>query len=66
MSRTNVFVSYSREDQDWLNRVSQHTAVLERQGVVELWSDTRILAGADWESEIDSGAYRGERLPFFS
>jgi hypothetical protein len=54
MQRTKVFVSYSHEDSDWLNRLLLHTAVLERRGLVELWSDTRIAAGATWEQEIET------------
>jgi len=54
MSRTKVFVSYSHIDRDWLNLFSMHIAVLERRGLVDLWSDTRIDAGTDWEKEIES------------
>jgi hypothetical protein len=54
MARTKVFVSYSHEDRDWLNRLGQHLAVLERQGLVDLWSDARIEVGASWEGEIES------------
>jgi hypothetical protein len=53
VARTKVFVSYSHEDGLWLNKVAQHIAVLERRGLVELWSDVRIEAGADWAGEIE-------------
>jgi hypothetical protein len=36
-----------------VKRIAQHVAVLERRGLVELWSDTRIQIGEDWESEIE-------------
>ena len=54
MARTKVFVSYSREDAAWLSKVKQHLAVLERSDVLELWADTRISAGANWEEEIET------------
>lgn len=54
MPRTRVFVSYSHEDRDWLNRFLKHVAVLERRGLVEVWSDAGIEAGAEWEKEIDT------------
>lgn len=54
MERTRVFVSYSHADREWLRRFSLHIAVLERQGVVDLWSDERIDAGAPWQEEIES------------
>ena len=53
MSRTKVFVSYSQDDIGWLERISQHLAVLDRVGLIELWSDNRIAVGADWKREID-------------
>jgi TIR domain len=54
VSRTNVFVSYSHDDREWLDRLSQHIAVLERRGLVDFWSDGRIAAGADWEQSIET------------
>jgi hypothetical protein len=54
VTRTRVFVSYSREDHEWLNRFLVHVAVLERHGLVEVWSDRRVGVGADWEKEIDA------------
>ncbi|MDQ3813274.1 MAG: toll/interleukin-1 receptor domain-containing protein [Armatimonadota bacterium] len=54
MERTKVFVSYSHRDRDWLNRLLDHLAVLQRQGLIHVWSDTRIEIGADWEKEINS------------
>jgi hypothetical protein len=53
MSRTRIFVSYSRRDTTWLKRFREHASVLERAGFVEIWSDTTIAAGADWEGEIE-------------
>lgn len=52
--RTKVFVSYSHDDKEWLKRFSQHIAVLERRGLVDVWSDTRIAVGDDWEREIEN------------
>jgi hypothetical protein len=53
MARTMIFVSYGREDGRWLRMFQQHIALLERLGVVDLWDDTRIASGAEWEREID-------------
>jgi hypothetical protein len=52
-TRTKVFVSYSHEDCVWLDRLSQHLAILERRGLVSLWSDRQIDVGSDWRTEID-------------
>jgi hypothetical protein len=54
VARTKVFVSYSREDAAWLSKVKQHLAVLERNELLDLWADSRIAAGANWEDEIEA------------
>ena len=53
MSRTRIFVSYCHTDREWLDRFALHVAVLERRGLVDLWSDTLIAAGTNWEKEIE-------------
>src|SRR5687768_13132586 len=52
--RTKVFVSYSHGDRDWMDRLKLHLAVLERRGLLDVWSDMRIEVGAAWEDEIES------------
>ena len=53
MSRVRLFISYCHEDRGWLARVSEHLAVLQRRELVEIWADTRIGIGAEWEAEIE-------------
>src|SRR6185295_12602574 len=47
-----VFLSYSRIDEAWKDRVSRQLAVLTEEGLLDVWDDRRIAAGADWEAEI--------------
>ena len=47
-----VFLSYSHVDEAWKDRVSRHLAVLTEEGLLDVWDDRRIGAGADWEAEI--------------
>jgi hypothetical protein len=54
MARTKVFVSYSHDDRDWLARFLLHIAVLQRRDLVDVWSDARMVAGAEWEEEIEN------------
>jgi hypothetical protein len=54
LKRTKIFISYSHPDRSWLDRLTMHTSVLERQGLIHLWSDTRIAMGSDWLSEIEA------------
>ena len=51
--RDQAFVCYSRRDAQWLERLKVHLAPLERAGVVDLWSDSRIAAGDLWRGEIE-------------
>ena len=51
--RTGIFVSYSHHDEAWLKRLQVHLAPLERQGLVDVWADTRIAPGQRWRDEIE-------------
>jgi hypothetical protein len=48
-----VFVSYSHDDNEWLIRFSKMSKPLSRYAEIDLWSDKRIKAGADWRAEIN-------------
>jgi hypothetical protein len=47
-----VYVSYSHADRRWLEELLLHLSVLELEGTVKVFSDTRIDAGADWKPQI--------------
>lgn len=49
-----VFVSYSRRDQDYLDRLMIHLSPLEKQGRIKVWADTRLKPGDRWKEEIES------------
>lgn len=48
-----VFVSYSHQDQDWLQRIRPFLSPLEQKGLVRIWTDTDITPGQDWRKEIE-------------
>lgn len=52
MERTKIFVSYSHFDRKWLRRLQVHLQPLIRGGLIELWDDTRLKAGAHWREEL--------------
>lgn len=56
-SRRTVFVAYSHKDRRWKDFVVGHFRVLERQGTLEVWEDSRIRRG-DWRAEIEKALAR--------
>jgi TIR domain len=48
-----VFVSYAREDAEWLRRFSVMLKPEVRGRRMQLWSDTAIAASREWRPEID-------------
>lgn len=51
MTLPTVFISYSHKDEEWKDRLVTHLSVLERAGLLDVWDDRRIEAGADWYAE---------------
>jgi tetratricopeptide (TPR) repeat protein len=47
-----IFISYSHEDEAEKEQLLDHLGVLQHAGLIDLWSDDRIGAGAEWEVEI--------------
>ncbi len=52
-SKIKIFVSYAHRDESLLKKLKMHLKPLLRQGLIDLWYDRNISAGADWEREID-------------
>jgi hypothetical protein len=50
--RNKVLISYSRTDAKWLERLHVHLKPLERRGMIELWDDTKIMAGTRWKEAM--------------
>src|SRR5579884_4136515 len=47
-----ILCCYAREDQPLLKKLRIHLAPLQRQGLITIWCDTDINAGAEWEKDI--------------
>jgi TIR domain-containing protein len=47
-----VFISYSRKDAKWLEKLKLFLRPLEEQDLIRVWDDTEIRPGAQWLSEI--------------
>jgi TIR domain len=60
-ARKEVFISYSHTDRKWVDRVRVHLRPLEREGLLELFDDSKIKPGGRWREEI-SGALDRARV----
>lgn len=47
-----VFISYSHKDKEWLDRLRVHLRPLEREHSINIWDDTKINPGSNWREEI--------------
>ena len=48
-----VFISYAHEDEPLRQQLEIHLSLLRRQGLIADWHDRQILAGQEWERDID-------------
>ncbi|HXU28974.1 MAG TPA: toll/interleukin-1 receptor domain-containing protein [Thermoanaerobaculia bacterium] len=60
MSKPTVFVSYSRHDREWKDRLVHHLEVLEREGLLDVWDHSRIPVTTDWLPEIEGAITRAK------
>lgn len=52
LAQRKVFISYSHRDAKWLERLRVHLKPVERDGIIDLWDDTKIAAGIQWKEAI--------------
>lgn len=51
--KVNIFISYSHEDEKWLELLKKHLKVLAKySGKIEYWVDTKLRGGDKWREEI--------------
>jgi hypothetical protein len=50
--RKKVFISYSHQDREWLEKLKKWLKPLEQSGLLDFWDDSKIAPGADWRQEI--------------
>ena len=57
-----VFISYSRRDEELLNELKNHITTLKHRGIITHWHDRNISAGAEWAAEIDEHLNKAEMI----
>lgn len=53
MSQPSIFISYSQKDEAAKDKLLSHLGVLQRAGLISLWSADQIGAGVEWAQAID-------------
>jgi internalin A len=53
-----AFISYSHKDERLRAELDTHLKLLDRQGLLDVWTDRRITAGTEWKGEIDENLER--------
>lgn len=48
-----IFFCYAQEDDTLRQELEKHLQALQRQGLITIWHNRNIKAGAEWEREID-------------
>lgn len=64
MSPLKIFVSYSHQDEIFLNELEKHLATLKREKLIATWHDRKIVPGQEWEKEIE-GALQDSDIYIF-
>jgi hypothetical protein len=55
-----VFVSYSHKDERYREKLQISLAQLQRENLVTVWHDRKILPGQEWDREIDRNLENAE------
>ncbi|MFN6568677.1 COR domain-containing protein [Dendronalium sp. ChiSLP03b] len=50
--RNQVFISYSRQDQEWFDKLQTWLKPMIRKQTLQVWDDTKIKPGTIWREEI--------------
>ncbi|MCP4656161.1 MAG: toll/interleukin-1 receptor domain-containing protein [bacterium] len=57
-----AFFSYSHKDEVLREQLEVHLAPLKREDAIRTWHDREILAGEDWDGEIDKHLERADLI----
>jgi len=53
-SKMKLFISYSHEDEEYVEKFKKHIAPLIQKYGIEEWYDRKIIPGKNWEKEIEN------------
>lgn len=58
--RTEIFICYSKKDEEWRERVKVHLKPYTRHTPITVWDDTRVKVGSDWDQDIKDALQRAK------
>ena len=47
-----IVVSYAHNDAKFMQQLQMHLQILHHQGLIEYWSERRIVPGQEWDTEV--------------
>ena len=47
-----IFITYARTDTEARDELIKYLAVMKRNGLIDIWYDTKMLGGDRWQEEI--------------
>lgn len=53
-----IFISYCHHDREYLDRLLIHLKPLEKEGLIDLWTDRKLRPGDRWKKEIEMALHR--------
>src|SRR5690242_15280929 len=64
MEPVKIFVSYSHDDFKYMEMIRKSLSAREQNKQIELWTDEKIIAGADYDSNIDGALQNADIILF--
>ncbi len=58
VERDSVFISYSKQDHEWRDKLDLHLKPFVKQQGLKVWTDKQIGTGDSWSDEIDNALRR--------
>jgi hypothetical protein len=58
MKKSQIFISYSHNEREYLDRLLIHLRPLEKEGLIDVWADTWLRVGDQWRAEIEQALDR--------
>ncbi|MBE0470355.1 MAG: toll/interleukin-1 receptor domain-containing protein [Methyloprofundus sp.] len=59
-----VFISYSHKDEAFKESLDEHLCLMQRNGLVDIWHDRKIIPGQEWDKQIDARLEQAELIIF--